>query len=82
MDKPPYVISPAILKLHGATRERLGQCKGLLLLRPEARLRRENRIRTIHSSLAIEGNTLQLEQVTAILDNLPVLAPPQDILEV
>jgi len=45
-------------------------------------LRRENRIRTIHASLAIENNTLSLEQVTAIIDGKPVIAPPRDIQEV
>ena len=42
-------------------------------------LRRTNRIRTIHGSLAIEQNTLSLEQVTAVLNGKQVLAPPKDI---
>ena len=45
-------------------------------------LRRENRIRTIHSSLAIEHNSLSLEQVTAILDGKRVLGNPNEIKEV
>lgn len=45
-------------------------------------LRRQNRIRTIHGSLAIEQNTLTLEQVTAVLNGKRVLAPPKDIVEV
>jgi Fic family protein len=45
-------------------------------------LRRENRIRTIHASLAIENNTLSLEQVTAIMDGKPVIGPARDIQEV
>lgn len=45
-------------------------------------LRRTNRIRTIHGSLAIEQNTLTLEQVTAVLNGKQVLAPPKDIAEV
>jgi Fic family protein len=49
---------------------------------PAPRLRRENRIRTIHSSLAIEQNTLSLEQVTAILDGKRVLGNPNEIREV
>ena len=43
---------------------------------------RENRIRTIHSSLAIEHNSLSLEQVTAILDGKRVLGNPNEIREV
>ncbi|WP_432619265.1 Fic family protein [Butyricicoccus sp.] len=45
-------------------------------------LRRSNRIRTIHGSLAIEQNTLSLKQVTAVLNGKHVLAPPKDIAEV
>ena len=45
-------------------------------------LRRENRIRTIHSSLAIEHNSLSLDQVTAILDGKRVLGNPNEIKEV
>ena len=45
-------------------------------------MRRSNRIRTIHGSLAIEQNTLSLEQVTAVLGGKQVLAPPKDIAEV
>lgn len=82
MDKPPYEVTTAILNLYGKINERLGQCKGLMLIRPEARLRRENRIRTIQSSLAIEGNTLQIDQVTLILENKRVIAPAREILEV
>ena len=50
------------------------------LLSPQ--LRRENRIRTLHASLAIENNTLSLEQVTDIIDGKPVFGPPRDIQEV
>ncbi|MFH1249914.1 MAG: Fic family protein [bacterium] len=53
-----------------------------MLAKPEARLRRLNRIRTIHSSLAIEGNTLGIENISAILDKTPVIGPKKDILEV
>ena len=43
---------------------------------------RTNRIRTVHGSLAIEQNTLSLEQVTAVLNGKRVLAPPKDIAQV
>lgn len=45
-------------------------------------LRKENRIRSIHSSLAIEQNTLSLEQVTAIIAGKRVLGEPKEIREV
>jgi len=44
-------------------------------------LRRENRIRSIHSSLAIEQNTLSLEQVSDVINGKRVSGPPQDILD-
>jgi Fic family protein len=45
------------------------------------KLRRENRIKSIHSSLAIEQNTLTVEQVSDVIDGKRVLGPPQDIRE-
>ncbi|MBO4394202.1 MAG: Fic family protein [Spirochaetales bacterium] len=45
-------------------------------------LRRKNRIRTIHSSLAIENNSLTEEQVGAVVEGKKVIAPAKDILEV
>lgn len=80
--KPPYEITNKILLLYGQISEALGLCKSLLLVKPEARLRRENRIKTIHSSLAIEGNSLAIEHVSALLEKTKVIGPPKDILEV
>jgi Fic family protein len=80
--KPPYEITQTILDLYGRINEALGFCKSLLLIKPEARLRKENRIKTIHSSLAIEGNTLDIEYVTALMNNVHVVGPQKDILEV
>jgi Fic family protein len=48
----------------------------------DPKLRRANRIKSIHSSLAIENNSLTLEQVTDVINGKPVLAPPEDICEV
>lgn len=80
--KPPYEISNTILFLYGQITEALGLCKSLLLVKPEAGLRKQNRIKTIQSSLAIEGNTLNIEHVTALIENKRVVGPPKDILEV
>lgn len=80
--KPPYEITNKILRLYGQITETLGLCKSLLLIKPEARLRKQNRIKTIHSSLAIEGNTLDIEHVTALIEKARVLGPQKDILEV
>lgn len=80
--KPPYEITNRILLLYGQITEALGLCKSLLLVKPEARLRKQNRIKTIHSSLAIEGNTLNIEHVTALIENTKIVGPKKDILEV
>lgn len=80
--KPPYEITNRILLLYGQITEALGLCKSLLLVKPEARLRKQNRIKTIHSSLAIEGNTLNIEHVTALIENTRIVGPKKDILEV
>ena len=48
----------------------------------DLRLNYVNKIKTIHSSLRIEGNTLTREQVTAIIENKKVIGPKRDIIEV
>jgi Fic family protein len=68
--------------LYGQITESIGLCKSLLLIKPEARLRKQNRIKTIHASLAIEGNTLDIEHISALLENTRVIGPKKDILEV
>jgi len=80
--KPPYDITNRILLIYGQITEALGVCKSLLLVKPEARLRKQNRIKTIHSSLTIEGNTLDIKHVTALLENKRIIGPKKDILEV
>lgn len=80
--KPPYKITPFILEKIASISEKIGEVKTAYLLQPPAELRKRNRIKTIQSSLEIEGNTLTVEQVTAIIDNKRVLAPEKDILEV
>ena len=80
--KPPYDITNRILMLYGQITESIGLCKSLLLVKPEARVRKQNRIKTIHSSLAIEGNTLDIEHVSALLENTRVVGPKKDIIEV
>ena len=52
------------------------------MFKPPTELRKKNRIKTIQSSLEIEGNTLTEEQITALLENKRVLAPQKDIIEV
>ena len=80
--KPPYTLSPKMVNLCSEISRLLGQYEGVHLSKPEPKLRRANRVKTIQASLAIEGNTLSLDQVTAIIDGKRVLGPARDILEV
>lgn len=80
--KPPFEITTDILDEVAEIAELVGRVHASLGLSTNPTLRRSNRIRTIYSSLAIEQNTLSLEQVTAVLSGKRVLAPPKDIAEV
>ena len=71
-----------IMNLLAETSEQIGRIKVLSHGNLNPHLRKENRIRTIHSSLAIEQNSLTLEQVTAILDGKRILGNPNEIREV
>ncbi len=62
--------------------ELVGKLSAVSSLSANPILRRSNRIRTIHSSLDIEQNTLSLEHVTAVSNGKHVLTPPKDIAEV
>lgn len=80
--KPPYQITDKILKLVVSISEKLGEINAIHLYKPPTELRKKNRIKTIQSSLEIEGNTLTEEQIKALLENKRVLAPKKDIIEV
>jgi len=81
-NKPPYQITPEVLALLTKVSEQIGAVNALHLNRPQTELRKANRIKTIQSTLAIEGNTMSEEQITALLNNKRILAPQKDILEV
>jgi len=73
---PPYTITPRILDLVAQIGEAIGRLDATAI-QSDLRLRRINRIRAIQGSLAIEGNTLSEEEITAILEGRPVIAPPR-----
>lgn len=79
---PPFTITSAIVSLVAQVSEAVGRLSAFESESTSLRLRRINRIRTIQGSLAIEGNTLSVEQITAILDGKHVIAPPREIQEV
>lgn len=82
MYKPPFEITSKIINLISAISEKIGEINSLEKGPHQIRLRKENRIKTIHSSLAIENNSLSLEQITAIIDGKHVLGNPNEIKEV
>ena len=79
---PPFELTNRIIADVAEIAELVGRVSSTDRLSANPALRRSNRIRTIYGSLAIEQNTLTLDQVTAVLDGKRVLAPPKDIAEV
>lgn len=80
--KPPYHITPDILKTTASISEKLGQVAALHLALPSPQLRKHNKIKTIHSSLQIEGNSLTEKQISMIVEGKRVAGPSKDVLEV
>lgn len=80
--RPPYTITPEIVHLVAEIGEVIGRYIGTVENEMAPHLRRENRIRTIQASLAIENNTLSLEQVTAVIKGKKVFGHPREIQEV
>lgn len=80
--KPPFHMTDKLISLIAEISEQVGRISVLQEGTINPHLRRENRIRTIHSSLAIEHNSLSIEQVTAILNGKRVLGNPNEIKEV
>lgn len=79
---PPFNITPAVMQLSERISYEVGRLSGEKSIFPSVKLRRSNQIKTIQASLAIEGNTLSIKQVTDILEGKSVLGPQKDILEV
>jgi len=79
---PPYDLTPKILKLISSISEKIGAINANYLNKQSPQLRKQNRIKTIYSSLQIEGNKLTEEQITALIENKRVVGPKKDVLEV
>ena len=80
--QPPFEITEQILTEVAEISELVGKASVKSSISRDPTLRRTNRIRTVYSSLAIEQNTLDIEQVSAVISGKRVLAPPKDIAEV
>lgn len=79
---PPYTITDKTVNLISAITEIITKITINDNVTINPRLRRDNRIRTIHASLAIENNSLSLEQVTDIINGKRILGAPNEICEV
>lgn len=82
MNKYPFQITDKILNEVTEISQLVGNVSANSKLSNNPTLRRTNRINTIYSSLAIEQNTLSIDQVTAVIAGKRVIAPPKDIAEV
>lgn len=78
---PPVLLTPEITGLVADICERIGSLAALQATAGKLRLRRDSQVKSVQASLQIEGNSLKLEQVTALLDGRRVIAPPKDIQE-
>lgn len=80
--QPPLTLTSGMLALVAEISEQVGRLLAQSESTQTPQLRRGNRIRTIQASLAIENNTLSVEQVTALLEGRRVLGLPREIQEV
>lgn len=79
---PPFDITNKMFELAAQIMEQLGKLSNVNELERLPRLRKVSRIKSIHSSLAIENNTLSIKQVTDVIEGKRVLGPADDILAV
>ena len=80
--KPPFSITNEMLSRIGSISEKLGKISAYRSLETKPQLRRNNRIKSVHSSLKIEANSLPEGSVRAILNNQTVIGPEKEIQEV
>ena len=80
--KPPFTITNEILSYVSSISEKIGQITAVNNLQTKPHLRKNNRIKSIHSSLKIEANSLSLGQVRDLINGRPVLGEQKEIQEV
>ena len=79
--QPPFTITSEILNLVADISQQVGRLDASLL-NASPQLRKQNRIKTLAGTLAIEGNTLTEEQITAVIEGKPVLGSVRELAEV
>jgi len=78
---PPFSLTPRIVDLCAQIHRKIGHLEGAKAVFPSIKLRREQQIKTIQASLAIEGNTLSCDQITALIEGKRIVGPHKDIQE-
>lgn len=79
---PPYTITDKMLNYVSEIMKKVGEANYFESLNRYPELRRKTRIKSIHSSLAIENNQLSLFQVEDVINGKPVIGEQKDIQEV
>mgnify|MGYP002860938485 CR=1 FL=1 len=79
---PPFSTTNAMLTLVAEIAEKTGRITSYRSFETKPHLRRNNRIRSIHSSLAIEANSLSLDEVKSVINGKTVIGPAKEIQEV
>lgn len=79
---PPYSITNTMLDYIGSIMEKIGQIRNYNNLNKMPVLRKNMRIHSIHSTLAIEANSLSLKEVKDVINDVLVVGPEQEIIEV
>ncbi|MBQ6716332.1 MAG: Fic family protein, partial [Clostridia bacterium] len=80
--EPPFNVTNKMLVLVAQIAEKVGRISNYRNFESKPHLRRNNRIRSIHSSLAIEANSLSLDEVKSVIAGKTVLGPQREIQEV
>ena len=79
---PPFTITNTMLTAVAQIAEKTGRIAGFRSFETRPHLRRNNRIRSVHSSLAIEANPLSLDEVRSVINGQSVIGPEKEIREV
>ena len=82
MYSPPFSITNEMVSLVSEISDKLGRISNYKEFESKPYLRRNNRIKSIHSSLAIEANSLSMDEVRAVVNGKPVIGPQKEIQEV
>ena len=82
MYSPSFSITNEMVYLISEISDKLGRISNYKEFESRAHLRRNNRIKSIHSSLAIEANSLSMDEVRAVINGKSVIGPQKEIQEV